>query len=325
MELYKITTMNSKNLSRARTIFVMVFCWASVFELLGQSNSYQLQTDDRLQISFWENPDLNTQVTVGKDGGIELPVIGRLTAAGLAVPQLRDKIISQMGLYNKLITQLTIAVTEYGHNRVYVNGQVRNPGRYSFEEIPNLWDVILEAGGPLETSFLNEITIVRGGDEGKIFTVDLANALRLGRLNELPKILPGDTIHIPGTTVTGATPSPLLDKTEVYVLGAVTTPGAHKFEPNLNVLEVISKAGGPTLDADLKRVKHVSVSHGAPSVVLLNLEKYLDTSVPVPMPVGAGDTIFVPHKPALSPLVLTALTATITVSVTSLITVAFLR
>ncbi len=295
------------------------------FEILAQSSSYPIQTEDRLQISFWENPELNTQVTVGKDGGIEIPIIGRLTTAGLTIIQLRGKIISQMALYNKLVTQLSIVVLDYGHNRVYLTGQVATPGKYSFEEIPNLWNIILEAGGPLETALLDEVVIVRNAEDGKMITTDLANALRRGKLSELPKILPGDTIHVPGTTETGTAPSPLVKKDEIYILGAVGAPGAHKFESNLNLLEVISKAGGPTADANLKKIKHVSVSHGMTSVIEVNIERYINSSIPIPMPIGAGDTIFIPRRRGISPLVSAVITGLITTTITTTITALLLR
>ncbi|MFQ5641429.1 MAG: polysaccharide biosynthesis/export family protein [bacterium] len=305
---------------KGRYILIVLLFPFTYTDVWAQSSSYQVNSEDRLEISFWENPELNTQVTVGKDGGIELPIIGRLTAAGLSVHKLREKIISQMAVYNKLITQLSIVVLEYGHNRVYVTGQVGTPGRFSFEDIPNLWDIILEAGGPLETALLDEVVIVRSKEGGKIIGVDLSTALRRGSLRELPKIRAGDTIHVPGTSLTGAASSPLMKRNEIYILGAVAVPGAHKFEQNLSLLEAISKAGGPTAEASLEKVKHISVSYGSTTVVEFNLEEYMERSTPGPMPVGAGDTIFVPRKRRMSPLLGTVITGVITTTITSVVT-----
>jgi polysaccharide export outer membrane protein len=289
--------------------------------LAAQSNAYKVQVEDQLQISFWENPNWNSVVTVGKDGEMELPIIGRITAAGLSIKQLREKIISQMALYNKLITQLSIVVTDYGSNRVFITGQVRNPGRYSFEEIPNLWDIILEAGGHLETSFLDQVVVVRKEGDGQILTADISQALREGKLSSLPEIYPGDTIHVPGTTATGGTPSPLIKKDEVYILGAVGLPGAHKFETGLNIVEVIGRAGGPTSVANLKKVQYVSMRNGKAQVMEYNLENYFKYSVPHPVAVGAGDTIFVPWQRGLSPIARLLLSAVLSTTITSIITV----
>ena len=318
MKFQQKSIANSKMSPKLFSIVMVsiVFCLPGQL-VFAQTTTYRIQPDDHLQISFWQSPELNTEALVSKDGGFEIPVIGRITTAGLTINQFREKIISQMALYNKLITQLSITVLEYGHNRVYVTGHVGTPGKYSFEEIPGLWDIILEAGGPAETALLDEVVIVRSESGGQLIKADVSNAIRSGGLSQLPEIKPGDTVHVPGTSETGTTPSPLVKKDQIYILGAVAVPGAHKFEAGLNLLEVIGEAGGPTPDANLKRVKHVSVSYGTTSVVEFDLEKYIDASIPTPMPIGAGDTIFIPRRRGISPILNLVITSLITATITS--------
>ena len=290
---------------------IVIICWFAT-DALCQSGTYQVQPADNLKISFWEDPELNSVAKVDKDGGIELPIIGRITAAGLTLNVLREKIISQMSLYNKLVTQVSIAVTEYGRNVVFVTGQVRNPGKFSFEEIPNLWDLILEAGGPLENASLDQVVIIRTQEQGKIYTVNLLDALQEAKLDELPKVYPRDTIQISGT---GGS-SPLVQRDEIYIFGAIRRQGAHRFETGLDILQIIGKAGGYTQNADLKKVKHVSVSNGTTTIAIINLDDYMDKTIPAPMPVGAGDYIIIPSKKSffVSKIAKTVLSVTITVA-----------
>jgi len=290
---------------------ILIFCWFAT-DALCQSGSYEVQPEDNLKISFWEDPELDSVAKVDKDGGIELPIIGRITAAGLTLNVLRGKIISQMSLYNKLVNQVSISVTEYGGNVVFVTGQVRNPGKFSFEEIPNLWDIILEAGGPLEKATLDQVVIVRNQEQGKIYTVNLLDALQEAKLDELLKIYPRDTIQISGT---GAS-SPLIQRDEIYIFGAIARQGALRFESGSDILQIIGKAGGYTPKADLKKVKHVSVANGTTTIAIINLEEYLDKTIPTPMPVGAGDYIIIPSKRSffLSKIAKTVLTLSITVA-----------
>ncbi len=281
--------------------------------LLAQSNSYRIQTEDRLNISFWEHPELNTQTTVNGEGEIELPIIGRVRAAGATIDELRQRIIAKMSTYNRLVNQLSIKVEEYGQNRVYVTGQVANPGRYSFEEIPNIWDIILEAGGPLDTALLDKVTVIRGDGDGQVFAINLAAALREGKLNELPKIRPRDTINIVGTSESGIIPSPLSVHEEIYVLGAVENPGAHQFEPNLNLLEALGRAGGPAEDANLQKARYVVIENGKTRVVPINLNDYLvdDKFTAVPI-MRKGSTLYIPPKGKVSPLTIAAVSALLT-------------
>lgn len=302
-------------------LFVYFFLPISLPCLFAQSGSYKIQPEDHLKLSFWESPELNSQVTVGKDGEIDLPIIGRIKASELTIDQLRDQIISQMGLYNKLINHLTVDVTEYGRNNVFVTGQVAKSGKYSFEEIPNIWDIILEAGGPLENARLDQINIIRGGEEGKILVVDLNAALQTGRLNELPPIYPGDTIHLPGnTTPFEPISSALRNKDEIYVFGAVIQPGPLNFNSELNILDAIGRAGGPAENANLKNISYIAVFKNSTKVYQINLNLYLHKSLSTSIPnVTPGSAIYIPAKKNMSPFIITALTTAITAAVTALI------
>lgn len=90
----------------------------------------------------------------------------------------------------------------------------------------------------------------------------------------------------------------------VHVMGEVATPGEYRVPDNTNVLELISKAGGPTNFARLSGVvlkrgvgtsdlSTVSDNHG--EVTRVNLEEYLtrENSGPVPV-LQPGDVVTVP-------------------------------
>ncbi len=269
---------------------------SSVGKGYAQSGTYVIQVQDVLKIAFWEYPDLNAQVKVKRDGSVDIPLVGKITAAGLSVNVMRQKIISQMSLFNRIVTQISIEVLEYGSNIVYVTGQVRKPGRYSFEEIPDLWDILLEAGGPLETALLSDILIVRADEGGKVYRADVTEALQNAALDQLMEIKPGDTIQIQASGVPGATRSPLVKQDVIYIFGAVGRQGAHNFAAGTDILQAIGNAGGPTQNANLKKVKHISVSHGSTSIVTLNLNDYMNKAAPPPMPLGPGDYIVIPQK-----------------------------
>ncbi|NIT59128.1 MAG: hypothetical protein GWN00_23765 [Aliifodinibius sp.] len=314
-----------KNLAGMKWV-ISLFCLFTLVLILlpgdglSQGGTYEIQVKDLLKVSFWEYPELNSQVRVDKDGKIDLPIIGRVTAAGLTINVLREKIISQMSQYNKVITQLSIDVLEYGGNVVHITGQVAKPGKYSFEEISNLWEILLEAGGPLETANLDQVVIVRKKEDGKLYTVDVTESLRNANLSDLPEVYPGDTIQVPGTTATGTATSPLVKQDVVYIFGAIARPGPLRLQADSNLLDVIGRAGGPRSNANLNKVKHISVSHGTASVVEVNLNDYFEKSFPVPMPVGPGDTIIVPQESSLGGrLVTTVLTTTLTAIATSAI------
>ena len=90
----------------------------------------------------------------------------------------------------------------------------------------------------------------------------------------------------------------------VHVMGQVQTPGEYRVPDNTNVLELISKAGGPT---DFARLSGVIVKRGAGTslaesknegeVIHVNLETYLTRENAKPVPVlQPGDVVTVPSN-----------------------------
>lgn len=271
-----------------------------------RAQEYVIGPEDVLTISFWQQPELNSTARVSQNGTIVLPVIGNMTAAGLTPSALAQKIADKISLFNKKISQAAVVVTQYGSKKVYVAGHVLQPGKYAFEVIPDLWKIILEAGGPAETAILTQVKIVRGGREsGKSETVDLAKYLADGDASQLPPIYPGDTINIPGINpdVTGAEPGAAAMLTSAsatqdafYIYGQVISPGGYPLTKNLNVLEAIIMAGGPAPQAKMDEVKVIIRGESYSSIATLDLKKYARSGLPAPFNIKPGDTIFIPEK-----------------------------
>lgn len=265
------------------------------------SREYAIGIGDVLSVTFWQKPELNSEAKVNSAGEIELPVIGNVQASGLTVSQLREKIISKISLLDITVTQATVKVTQFASKTVYVTGAVGNPGKFSFESIPNLWRVILEAGGPLPTAVLNNVTIVRGGDEqaGNILTADVSAALEQGDFALLPPVYPGDTIHIgqrDASSPYAISSSPGAVQNVVYVLGQVVNPGPIAVDHQMDVLEVITRAGGATESANLKQVRVLFRQKRQSELATINIDSYLKRSVPLPLQLHEGDAVYIPRK-----------------------------
>ncbi len=310
------------------------------------AQEYMLEPNDRISISFWQQPDLNAEVKIDTDGRIEIPVAGRITAAGLTVSQLGIKIVEKVSIYNRNVTQAVVTVLEYGSKKIFVTGAVQMPGPYTFEYMPNVWEAILQAGGPLETAKLDQVTIVRGGNtNGQLISVDLKAYFNTSDLSRLPELRPGDNINVPGAVggvagaggaagagAGGGGGSLFTKSSVVYIYGQVVAPGVYEFEEGADVLEAIVRAGGPlltvrangngpTVEPDLEHVKLITRGREGTVVYEINLDNYSNEGVPHPLPIKAGDTIYVPFKESYKKFTIsTALAAAINGSVSILIT-----
>lgn len=264
------------------------------------AKEYRIGADDVLEIRFWQDPTLNAQVRVGQDGKISLDVIGQIEAAGKTTEELQSDIVRQISRLNKNISQAVVRIVTFNYNYLFVTGQVNKAGKLTFEEIPDLWTVINEAGGINEQGDLTRVTLIRGGaDAGTVEVVNVADAVASGQQNKLPRPRRMDTIEIPRTPAD--LPSADLARTTesknlVFVVGAVNSPGPKLFEENTDLLGLLALAGGPSQNADLKKTKLITRDGYYSQTLQFNLSRQFDQNRPARYIVRREDTFVVPEK-----------------------------
>jgi len=266
---------------------------------VGSAEEYRLGPDDIIEVRFWQEPGLNANVKVGQDGKINLDIIGSIDAADKTIRELESDIVRYMSRLNSRISQVTVRVIDFQYQHVFVKGQVLAPGKHAFEEMPDLWTVINEAGGVTEFGDLSRVTIIRGGkDAGKIEVVNVVEAIESGRLDQLPKIRRQDTIEIPRTP--SGLPSGEITlatrRNVIYVIGAVTTPGPIQYQNNLDLMDALALAGGPTGEADLKKARVISKDAYYAQTLQIDLDKYSKTGTPARYILKKEDTFLIPHR-----------------------------
>jgi polysaccharide export outer membrane protein len=266
-----------------------------------KDETYVIGNLDRLSVTFWQQPDLNRDVRVDENGMISLPVIGDIKAAGLTPNELSKRIIQQMSIYNTPVSQATVTVTEFNSRSVVVAGQVLTPGNLRYEKIPDVWQVILDAGGPTSEADLSHVSIVRKvGEKSNVITVDLYKIIQQGDLSKAPRLQPGDLVNVPQSTFGGALSLPTQPRFEgrnvFFVFGEVTEQGPRNLEDGMDVLDGIALARGFTPDADLKNIRVIMKDARYSNVVRINMEKYAKTGRPPRVMLHPEDTILVPAK-----------------------------
>ncbi|MDD3731451.1 MAG: polysaccharide biosynthesis/export family protein [candidate division Zixibacteria bacterium] len=264
------------------------------------ASEYKIGAEDVLEVIFWQDPQLNTTVRVSLDGKITLDIIGRIDAAGKTTEELQNDIVRNISRLNKNISQAVVRVTAFNYNHVFITGEVETPGKKTFEEIPDLWTIINESGGITEFADLSRVAIIRGGEQaGQVEIVNIRNAIATGNLKDLPKIRRQDTIEIPrrlyGLTSSELT-QPVEKKNVIYVVGAVNQPGPVEFEENVDFMEILALAGGPTPEANLKKARILTKDGPYAQSYQINLEKYTETGRPARYILKNEDTFVIPQK-----------------------------
>ncbi len=285
-----------------KSVYIVLAVLMLVYSAAMAAEGYRIGPGDLLEIRFWQDATLNVDVRVGQDGMISLDIVGQMKAGGKATTEFQNDIVKEMSRLNTRISQAVVRVIDYQYQYVFIKGQVITPGKLTFEEIPDLWTIINEAGGISEIGDLTRVTIIRGGrDAGRVEVVNVIEAIESGKLDALPKIRRQDTIEIPRTPA--GIPSAdigrqVTRKNVIYVIGAVTTPGPISFQEDVDMMEALALAGGPTLDADLRKARIITKDGFYAQTIQVDLDEYSKSGMPARYIMKKEDTFVLPYRRA---------------------------
>lgn len=217
---------------------------------------------DEVNVRVWGQVDFSRHLRVDRNGDLFLPRAGRVSAAGLKLPQLEDAI--RAALRRVYINfDLSVTMGELRSMQIFVLGQARRPGTYTVSSLSTLVNALFVSGGPSARGSLRDIQVKRGGSTVTHF--DLYDLLLGGDKSRDVALLPGDVIFIPD-----AGP-------RVAVEGSVQTPAIYELKENTSFSDILRYAGGRSATAGQRAVlqridKHatlhaedISLSTGAPA------------------------------------------------------------
>ncbi|HTK30323.1 MAG TPA: polysaccharide biosynthesis/export family protein [Candidatus Saccharimonadaceae bacterium] len=256
----------------------------------ARAEDYVIGPEDVLAISVWGHPELERTVAVAADGNITVAPIGDLKAEGMTAKQLADRLGDRLSAYLRVTAQVTVTVRDYLSHSVFVSGAVARPGRFGFEHIPNLVDVISAAGGAAPGADLGHVQVVhRDGEVRHTVNADVASALRDGIVANLPALKPGDTVIVPA----GAAGGVVSPSDGVGVLGEVSKPGVYAATGGQDLWAILASAGGLTPRGDLSNVRVVTRQGAGQAVISVNLQDALKRGTRAPFVIQPGDIVYV--------------------------------
>ncbi len=166
-------------------------------EVLADSPNYIIGSEDVLYIHVWKEEHLSKTVPVRIDGKISLPLIDEIQAAGLTPLQLKEVLMKKLKEFVD-IPNISVIVMEANSCKVYISGQVRNPGVYRLRSETSLLQIIPMAGGFTDWANQKKILIIRkeNGKEKRI-TVNYKKILKGEDPGSNIILKAGDTIIVP--------------------------------------------------------------------------------------------------------------------------------
>lgn len=159
--------------------------------------SYLVKPGDTLQISVWKEEDLFHAVIVRPDGGFSFPLAGDVQAAGKTVDMIRQELSRKLTRYIPDLVA-TVMVTAFDGNKIYVIGQVLNPGAFVMNPRIDVMQALSLAGGTTPFASLNDIKILRRRDGNQSVLEFRYNDVARGRNLEQNILLQnGDVVVVP--------------------------------------------------------------------------------------------------------------------------------
>jgi polysaccharide export outer membrane protein len=169
---------------------------------IQSSNDVVLREADSLKVTFPGAEQLNTSVTIRRDGKVTLPTIGEVVAAGKTPAQLQKELVQSYSTVLVSSKDISVAVTSSSFP-VYVNGAVVKPGKVTTDHPLTVLEAIMEAGGfDYKSAKFNAVKVIRT-QNGKThnYTVNLKGVLKPGSPVDVFYLQPSDIVYVPSKIV----------------------------------------------------------------------------------------------------------------------------
>ena len=208
---------------------------------------YIIGPGDTLVVQFYGNEPRTYELTVERDGRINLPKLGPVEVSNVTFDSARA--IIEQHVANQLIgTHVSVTMGALRSIRVFVLGDAEKPGSYTVSGLSTMTNALFVSGGVKKIGSLRNIQLKRDGR--LITTLDLYDLLLRGDTSNDRHLLPGDVIFIPPIGPT------------VAVYGAVHRPAIYELKTETTVAQAIDLAGGmlPDADATLGQLERILAS-----------------------------------------------------------------
>lgn len=191
--------------------------------------NYVLGPGDVVRVQLFGNQNETLNLSVTRDGAVNLPKLGPIQVAGLSIDDARAVIERRVS--KELIgVQTNITLGPLRGVQVFLLGDARQPGAYSVSGLATITNALLAGGGVAPTGSLRKIELKRAGRV--VQRIDLYDFLLRGDSSRDVRLQAGDAVFIPAVGP------------RISVAGAVNRPAVYEMLGTLTVKDALQLAGG---------------------------------------------------------------------------------
>lgn len=197
---------------------------------------YLLGPGDGIRLAVWGEAEFQYELGIDNQGTVFIPKAGKVFVLGTPLNMLQEKLKNQLSKYYSGLssdpptTFMDVSVTKLRPLRIFVMGEVKQPGGYTISSYATVFNALYAVGGPLVRGTLRNVRVLR--DNKIVAVVDLYDYLLRGDQTSDVRLQNNDVVFIPprGRTVS--------------IRGDVRRPAVYELKENENLLALLNYAGG---------------------------------------------------------------------------------
>ena len=292
-----------------RTISTLIVILAAAYaqqEPLKPRQGQVIGPDDTITIAAAEAEEISKAWRVDTDGEVNLPMVGRIQAAGMTVGEFERSLGERLKRYYRH-PQVSVYISEMRSRPITVLGPVEKPGAYQLQGTRTLLDVLALAGGPKETAG-SQVTLARLRERGRIEAPG-ARQDDTGKYDvlelDLKEVMAGHSASsaVPVESYDVVTVSEFKPQKLVHIAGEVNKPGAVELvsQPTVSLMKVLAVAGGLTRSSSPGRtmIVHLNDKGVQTSTAFVNMKKIMNGEAR-DLDLTPGDIVIVPSNTLMS-------------------------
>ena len=185
-------------------IFTLLLALGLTIPVFAQEE-YKIHAGDSLDIkvigysefSTNSNSQNNEGYKVRSDGKITFPLLGDVSVQGIAPEELAKVLTEQLKVY-LTNPEVFVAVLSEGTTRVYLLGEITNPGLYELTKSRTVLDAISAAGSWTSKTAKKRIYLIRKGKDEEPIKINLKKMLETGNMEQNYELNEGDVLYFKG-------------------------------------------------------------------------------------------------------------------------------
>lgn len=201
---------------------------------------YVVGPGDGLSIDLWGGVSQRLTRTVDRQGRISLPEAGPVLVSGRTLAEVQEN-VQKVLRTNYRDVSADVSLSRLKTVRVYVVGEVADPGAYDISSLSTPLNALIKAGGVSDRGSLRSIKHFRGSK--MVEDVDAYDLLLHGVRSEMAHLESGDSLLV-------APVGP-----QVTIEGMVRRPAIYELRSEKTLADVLDLAGGILPAAALQHIE----------------------------------------------------------------------